>query len=81
MFHPLTRTVVALAALLALTAGDAQAQHVKQKVVSGKRVAKGIQRAAQLEWSRSYAETKERAQKTGRMMLFVQLVGELDGGL
>ena len=72
---------LAVACLSFMTAG-AVAQNVSRNPVSGDKVEKRTQIVMKAyNWSASVAELKERAEKARKLIFWLQIVGDLDGGL
>lgn len=59
----------------------AHAQNVPDKQISGKTVAKRIDQLSQLDWKRDWKLVKQMAHESKRLAIWLQVVGELDGGL
>ena len=73
--------VLTLAIGALVLAPFASAQHVQRKVVKGKSVARKLVKLEQLTWSKSLDDLRERSRKARKMMLWIHVVGDLDGGL
>ena len=71
----------ALVTLLACVVTAAHAQNVPDKKISGKTVAKRISELSTLDWKRDWKIVKQMAHESKRLAIWLQVVGELDGGL
>ncbi len=76
------RTVVFSLILSLLVSVYGQSKSFVPKVVSGKKVEKSVSKVmSTLHWKRSLEDVKEIAKKSGKMIFWLQIVGDLDGGL
>lgn len=82
--------VLSLAIVAAAHAGDRSGEgQIKlkferqpAKLQSGSSVARAVTRTTErIKWQDSLADARRVAQEKGKMVLFMQLVGDLDGGL
>ena len=73
-------TVAAFAVLL--TTGALQAQNVSFKTWSGEQVKSNVDKMmSKINWSNNFNELKKKAQAEKKMIFWVDIVGDLDGGL
>ena len=72
--------VVAFAVLL--TTGALQAQKVAYRTYTGEQVEQNVDKMmSKINWSKDFNELKKRAQAEKKMIFWVDIVGNLDGGL
>ena len=73
-------TVAAVAVLL--TTGVLHAQNVAYKTVTGEQVKQNVEKMkSKINWSKDLNELKKKAQAQKKMIFWVDIVGDLDGGL
>ena len=73
-------TVAAFAVLL--TTGALQAQNVSYKTWTGEQVKSNVDKMmSKINWSNNFNELKKKAQAEKKMIFWVDIVGDLDGGL
>ena len=73
-------TVAAVAVLL--TTGVLHAQNVAYKTVTGEQVKLNVDKMmSKINWSKDFNELKKKAQAEKKMIFWVDIVGDLDGGL
>jgi hypothetical protein len=73
-------TVAAFAVLL--TTGALQAQNVTYKTWTGDQVKSNVDKMmSKISWGNNFDELKKRAQAEKKMIFWVDIVGDLDGGL
>ena len=73
-------TVAAVAVLL--TTGVLHAQNVAYKTVTGEQVKLNVDKMmSKINWSKDLNELKKKAQAQKKMIFWVDIVGDLDGGL
>ena len=73
-------TVAAVAVLL--TTGVLHAQNVAYKTVTGEQVKLNVDKMmSKIDWSKDFNELKKKAQAQKKMIFWVDIVGDLDGGL
>ncbi|MEC9352618.1 MAG: hypothetical protein VYD81_04815 [Planctomycetota bacterium] len=73
-------TVAAFAVLL--TTGALQAQNVSYKTWTGDQVKSNVDKMmSKINWGNNFDELKKRAQAEKKMIFWVDIVGDLDGGL
>jgi len=73
-------TVAAVAVLL--TTGVLHAQNVAYKTVTGGQVKLNVDKMmSKIDWSKDFNELKKKAQAERKMIFWVDIVGDLDGGL
>ena len=73
-------TVAAVAVLL--TTGVLHAQNVAYKTVTGEQVKLNVDKMmSKINWSKDFNELKKKAQAQKKMIFWVDIVGDLDGGL
>ena len=73
-------TVAAVAFLL--TTGVLHAQNVAYKTVTGEQVKLNVDKMmSKINWSKDFNELKKKAQAQKKMIFWVDIVGDLDGGL
>ena len=73
-------TVAAVAVLL--TTGALHAQNVAYKPVTGEQVKLNVDKMmSKINWSKDFNELKKKAQAQKKMIFWVDIVGDLDGGL
>ncbi len=73
-------TVAAVAVLL--TTGVLHAQNVAYKTVTGEQVKLNVDKMmSKIDWSKDLNELKKKAQAQKKMIFWVDIVGDLDGGL
>ena len=73
-------TVAAVAVLL--TTGALHAQNVAYKTVTGEEVQLNVDKMmSKINWSNNFNELKKQAQAEKKMIFWVDIVGDLDGGL
>ncbi|MBL04134.1 MAG: hypothetical protein VYB34_15715 [Planctomycetota bacterium] len=73
-------TVAAVAVLL--TTGVLHAQNVAYKTVTGGQVKLNVDKMmSKIDWSKDFNELKKKAQAQKKMIFWVDIVGDLDGGL
>ena len=75
-------TILSVAVLCLGLGSELSAQHAARKIVAGAEVEKRTESLMKdLEWSRDFKELEKRAEKENKLMFWVQIVGDLDGGL
>ena len=73
-------TVAAFAVLL--TTGALQAQNVSYTTWTGEQVKSNVDKMmSKINWSNNFNEVKKKAQAEKKMIFWVDIVGDLDGGL
>ena len=73
-------TVAAVAVLL--TTGALHAQNVAYKTFTGEQVKLNVDKMmSKIDWSKDFNELKKKAQAQRKMIFWVDIVGNLDGGL
>ncbi|MFP6737660.1 MAG: hypothetical protein VCD34_02850 [Planctomycetota bacterium] len=73
-------TVVTLAVLL--TTGALHAQNVAYKTVTGPQVKQNVDKMmSKINWSKDFNALKKKAQAENKMIFWVDIVGDIDGGL
>ena len=73
-------TVAAVAMLL--TTGALHAQNVAYKTVTGEQVQLNVDKMmSKINWSKDFNELKKKAQAERKMIFWVDIVGDIDGGL
>ena len=73
-------TVAAVAVLL--TTGALHAQNVAYKTVTGEQVQLNVDKMmSKINWSRDFNELKKKAQAERKMIFWVDIVGDINGGL
>ena len=73
-------TVAAVAVLL--TTGALHAQNVAYKTVTGAQVQLNVDKMmSKINWSKDFSQLKKQAQAERKMIFWVDIVGDLDGGL
>ncbi|MEE3200129.1 MAG: hypothetical protein VX254_08865 [Planctomycetota bacterium] len=73
-------TVAAFAVLL--TTGALQAQNVSYKTWTGEQVKSNVDKMmSKINWGNNFDELKKKAQAEKKMIFWVDIVGDLDGGL
>ena len=73
-------TVAAFAVLL--TTGALQAQNVSYKTWTGEQVKSTVDKMmSKINWSKNFNERMKKAQAEKKMIFWVDIVGNLDGGL
>jgi hypothetical protein len=73
---------LALAALVASGAGAVSAQDVPMKPLSGTEVAKRTKKLlADVHWTNDIEDLKKQAEAENKLIFWLEIVGELDGGL
>ena len=65
-----------------LTTGVLHAQNVAYKTVTGGQVKLNVDKMmSKIDWSKDFNELKKKAQAQKKMIFWVDIVGDLDGGL
>ena len=78
MLRKLTLAAVAML----LTTGVLHAQNVAYKTVTGGQVKLNVDKMmSKIDWSKDFNELKKKAQAQKKMIFWVDIVGDLDGGL
>ena len=73
-------TVAAVAVLL--TTGALHAQNVAYKTVTGNQVQLNVDKMmSKINWSKDFNELKKKAQAERKMIFWVDIVGDINGGL
>ena len=73
-------TVAAFAVLL--TTGALHAQNVAYKTVTGDQVKLNVDKMmSKINWSKDFNELKKKAQAERKMIFWVDIVGDINGGL
>ncbi|HBO50910.1 MAG: hypothetical protein VCD16_07275 [Planctomycetota bacterium] len=73
-------TVAAVAVLL--TTGALHAQNVAYKTVTGEQVQLNVDKMmSKINWSKDFNELKKKAQAERKMIFWVDIVGDINGGL
>ena len=73
-------TVAAVAVLL--TTGALHAQNVAYKTVTGEQVQLTVDKMmSKINWNKDFNELKKKAQAERKMIFWVDIVGDIDGGL
>lgn len=73
-------TVAAVAVLL--TTGVLHAQNVAYKTVTGGQVKLNVDKMmSKIDWSKDFNELKKKAQAQKKMIFWVDIVGDINGGL
>ena len=73
-------TVAAVAVLL--TTGALHAQNVAYKTVTGEQVQLNVDKMmSKINWNKDFNELKKKAQAERKMIFWVDIVGDIDGGL
>ena len=73
-------TIAAIAVLL--TTGALQAQNVAYKTVTGEQVKQNVDKMmSKINWSKDFNELKKKAQAEKKMIFWVDIVGDINGGL
>ena len=73
-------TVAAVAVLL--TTGALHAQNVAYKTVTGEQVQLNVDKMmSKIDWSKDFNELKKKAQAERKMIFWVDIVGDINGGL
>ena len=73
-------TVAAVAVLL--TTGALHAQNVAYKTVTGEQVQLNVDKMmSKIDWGKDFNELKKKAQAEKKMIFWVDIVGDIDGGL
>tara|TARA_B100000749_G_scaffold261013_1_gene232900 strand:- start:358 stop:594 length:237 start_codon:yes stop_codon:yes gene_type:complete len=73
-------TVAAVAVLL--TTGALHAQNVAYKTVTGEQVQLNVDKMmSKINWNKDFNELKKKAQAERKMIFWVDIVGDINGGL
>ena len=73
---------ILLAIPLLAVCGLLNAQNVPSKPISGEEVAKNVEKVMkEINWSKDLDKLQEQAKKENKLVLWIQIVGDLDGGL
>tara|TARA_B100000929_G_scaffold288730_1_gene277829 strand:- start:363 stop:599 length:237 start_codon:yes stop_codon:yes gene_type:complete len=77
----LRKLTVAAFAVLFVT-GTLHAQNVSYKTVTGEQVKLNVDKMmSKIDWSKDFNELKKKAQAEKKMIFWVDIVGDIDGGL
>ena len=77
----LRKLTVAAFAVLFMT-GALHAQNVPYKTVTGEQVKLNVDKMmSKINWSKDFNELKKKAQAEKKMIFWVDIVGDIDGGL
>ncbi len=73
------RTIALIGFLFLLL--PASAQNVAQQKLSGSAVARNISKLSTIEWSRDLTALRKKAKARNKLIFWLHIVGDLDGGL
>ena len=79
----MTKRMALAVALVVVSMGGLQAQHAKRITVKGEEVQKRVDKLMKsYDWTYDdLGELQDRAKKDDKLVFWLQIVGELDGGL